>query len=118
MSFRQVSSLKDIWSGEMMGLVIDGMAILLVNVDDQVHAYADVCPHQKSRLSQGCLTGNTLRCARHQWEFNVCTGQGINPRSSCLKEFPLRVEGDDILLDLDEAFSLEPEAADVKEHRG
>ena len=103
MTFRCVSSLDDLWSGEMIGLAVDGNAILLINVDDHIYAYADTCPHQKSRLSEGSLLGNTLRCARHQWEFDVCTGQGVNPQNACLKAFPATVEGGDILLDLDDA---------------
>jgi len=103
MTFRRVSSLEDLWSGEMMGLEVDGNDILLINVHDCIYAYSDVCPHQKSRLSEGSLLGNTLRCARHQWEFDVCTGQGVNPQNACLKAFPVTVEGGDILLDLDDA---------------
>lgn len=86
----------------MIGLEVDGNSILLVNIDDQVYAYADSCPHQKSRLTEGSLTGQRLRCARHHWEFDICTGHGINPQNACLKQFPVRVEGGDILLDLDE----------------
>ena len=40
----------------MIGLEVDGEPILLVNVDDHIYAYADACPHQKSRLSEGTLT--------------------------------------------------------------
>ena len=103
MSFRRVSSLEDLWSGEMTGLEVDGNAVLLINVDDRIYAYADTCPHQKSRLSEGSLLGNTLRCSRHQWEFDVRTGQGTNPRNACLQAFPVTVEGRDILIDLDDA---------------
>ena len=103
MSFRRVSSLEDLWSGEMIGLEVDGNAILLINVDDHIYAYADTCPHQKSRLSEGSLLGNTLRCSRHQWEFDVCTGQGTNPKNACLKAFPVTIEDRDILIDLDDA---------------
>jgi toluene monooxygenase system ferredoxin subunit len=101
MTLRKVASLDDLWSGEMMCLDVDGNNILLVNVDDHIHAYADACPHQKSRLSEGCLIGKTLRCARHHWEFDVCTGQGINPQNACLEVFPVTVENRDILLELD-----------------
>jgi toluene monooxygenase system ferredoxin subunit len=101
MSLRRVASLEDLWSGEMMAVELNGNAILLINVHDQIYAYADACPHQKSRLSEGSLIGNILRCARHHWEFDVCTGQGINPQNACLKVFPVTIEGNDILLDLD-----------------
>jgi toluene monooxygenase system ferredoxin subunit len=96
--------------------VVDGNAVLLINVDDRVYAYADACPHQKSRLSEGSLLGNTLRCARHQWEFDVRTGQGINPRNACLRVFPVTVEGADILVDVEDAGR--PEAAAPREDQG
>jgi toluene monooxygenase system ferredoxin subunit len=102
MSLRRVASLEDLWSGEMMAVELDGKAILLINVHDQIYAYADACPHQKSRLSEGNLLGNTLRCARHHWEFDVCTGRGINPQNACLKVFSVTIERSDILLDLND----------------
>src|SRR5216683_7194832 len=99
-TFRKVASLNDLWSGEMMGLDVGGNSILLVNVDDHIYAYADACPHQNSRLSEGTLTDKTLRCARHHWEFDVCTGCGINPQNSSLRTFPVTLDGGDILVDV------------------
>lgn len=107
MSFQRVASLEDLWSGEMIRLEVDGSAILLINVDDHIYAYADACPHQKSRLSEGSLMGKTLRCARHHWEFDVCNGCGINPQNACLKVFPVALESRDILVDLGDARPIE-----------
>jgi toluene monooxygenase system ferredoxin subunit len=110
MSFRRVASLDDLWSGEMMGMQLNGQDIVLINVDDQIYAYADVCPHQKSRLSEGNLMGQTLRCARHHWEFDVRTGHGINPQDACLRAFPITLDNRDILLDLDDVRSTEADS--------
>jgi len=85
----------------MMGLEVNGNRILLVNLDDHIYAYADACPHQNSRLSEGTLTGKVLCCARHQWEFDVCSGSGVNPENACLRPFPIRIDGEDILVDID-----------------
>jgi toluene monooxygenase system ferredoxin subunit len=99
----------------MMGLDVSGCSVLLVNVDDHIYAYADECPHQKSRLSEGSLIGKTLRCARHHWEFDVCTGHGINPQNACLKILPVSVESRDILLDVDDEKSTKAAAGNGKE---
>jgi toluene monooxygenase system ferredoxin subunit len=101
MGFQKIADVEDLWSGEMRGLEVNGERILLVNVDDHVYAYADACPHQKSRLSEGTLKANVLRCARHHWEFDVCTGSGVNPQNTCLRGFPIRLDGQDILVDID-----------------
>ena len=99
----------------MMGLDVAGNSILLVNIDDHIYAYADECPHQKSRLSEGSLMEKTLRCARHHWEFDVCTGHGINPQNACLKMFPVSIESGDILIGLEDERSTESAARSEKE---
>src|ERR1700741_2654465 len=106
MRFQTVAKIEDLWSGEMMGLEVNGEGILLVNVDGHIYAYADACPRQKSRLSEGTLTDKILRCARHHWEFDVCSGSGVNPQNACLRMFPIRVDGEDILVDMDDVRSL------------
>jgi len=100
MGFQRVAKIEDLWSGEMMGLEVNGESVLLVNVDNHIYAYADICPHQKSRLSEGTLTDKTLRCGRHHWEFDVCSGSGMNPKSACLRMFPIRINGEDIFVDV------------------
>ena len=98
-----------------MGLDVSGNNVVLINLDDHIYAYADACPHQKSRLSEGSLIGKTLRCARHHWEFDVCTGQGINPQNACLKILPVTIESGDIFLDLDDESAAESAAGSEKE---
>ena len=115
MGFHKVAKVEDLWSGEMIGLEVDGEQILLVNVDNHFYAYADACPHQKSRLSEGTLTDKILRCARHHWEFDVCSGSGVNPPNACLKVFPIRVDGEDILVDIDAVRTLGTAAEGEKE---
>ena len=101
MGFQKIAKIEDLWSGEMVGVEVSGEQILVVNVDNHIYAYADACPHQKSRLSEGTLTEKILRCARHHWEFDVCSGSGVNPQNCYLRVFPSRVDGEDILVDLD-----------------
>src|SRR5438105_8358118 len=107
MGFQKVAAKEDLWNGEMLVLAVNGEHILLVNVDNQICAYADSCPHQKSRLSEGTLKGKILRCERHHWEFDVCTGFGVNPQNVCLRVFPIRLDGEDILVDMDATRTLD-----------
>jgi toluene monooxygenase system ferredoxin subunit len=115
MGFQRVAKIEDLWSGEMIGLEVSGEHVLLVNIDNHIYAYADVCPHQMSRLSEGILTGKILRCGRHHWEFDVCSGSGVNPRNACLKLFPIRVDGEDILVDIGDVRTLKVSVDGEKE---
>jgi toluene monooxygenase system ferredoxin subunit len=103
MAFRRVANLDELWDGEMIALDIEGQVVLLVNVDGGIHAYADSCPHLGTRLSQGSLQRHLLTCSTHGWEFNVCTGQGMNPKTASLVSFAVKVENGDIFIDVSAA---------------
>jgi toluene monooxygenase system ferredoxin subunit len=100
MGFRKAATLDELWDGEMIALEMEGQVVLLVNVKGSICAYADYCPHLRTRLSQGSLLRNVLTCSTHGWEFDASTGLGINPKSACLERFPVIVENGDILVDV------------------
>jgi toluene monooxygenase system ferredoxin subunit len=73
---------------------------LLCNIDGEVHAYQDRCPHLANPLSQGELRGNLLTCAAHEWVFDARTGNGVNPEDARLQRFPVHVDCDRIFVGL------------------
>ena len=83
---------EDLWIGEMIGLELAGVPVLLVSIEAELQAYVDSCPHQRSRLSEGELAGRALPCVTHRWEFDALTGQGLNPSTSQLAALPVRVQ--------------------------
>jgi len=100
MTFRRVASLDGLWSGEMRGVAVDGRRVLLVNLEDHVHAYEDRCVHQGVPLSEGRLQGHLVKCRAHEWEYDVCAGRGTNPSRTQLKAFATKVEDGEILVDV------------------
>jgi len=85
----------ELWDGEMESFDAGGAPILLVKLDGRYCAYQGACPHQSTPLVEGHLAGGVITCRAHLWQFDARTGRGINPRSACLKHYPLRiVEGD------------------------
>jgi toluene monooxygenase system ferredoxin subunit len=92
--WRETINVEDLWEGDMTAVMVDGEAVLLVNIDGTVRAYSNRCPHQASALDEGDLDGETLTCAKHLWEFNAFTGCGINPDDAQLKGFGCQI-GDD-----------------------
>ena len=56
--------------------------MVLLNIDGEIRAFEDRCPHLSSRLSEGDIDGRTLTCAAHLWEFDAVTGKGTDPGNS------------------------------------
>jgi nitrite reductase/ring-hydroxylating ferredoxin subunit len=96
--WRDAGTLDDLWEGEVRGVDLGGVNVVLCNVDGELFAYEDRCPHLANPLSNGVLQQNRLRCAAHEWEFDARTGQGVNPQAARLKPFPVRLDNDRILI--------------------
>lgn len=99
-AWRCAGTLDELWDGEMQAVSFGATSVVLCNVGGQVSAFADSCPHLASLLSEGSLSGEVLTCAAHEWAFNARTGQGINPATAALRRYPVRLDGDTILVDL------------------
>jgi toluene monooxygenase system ferredoxin subunit len=90
----------ELWIGEMRGLVVAGVPVLLVRSEGGVCAYRDRCPHQGYPLSEGTLDRGVITCPVHHHTFDAESGGGINPPRPCLTALPARVEGGRILVEL------------------
>ena len=102
MAFIKVCGLDDLWQGEMESFEINGVEVLLLHLDDgTIHAVQSICPHQEVELVNGSLEGNVLTCSMHLWQFDVSKGEGINPSHSEIAKYPVRVQGEDILVDIE-----------------
>lgn len=100
MSWTRVAALDDLWRGEAKRVVAGGAPILLVRIEDEVVAWTDRCPHQGVALSEGAIDGATLVCRAHRWEFDVCSGEGRNPRGVRLRRVPVRIADGDVLVEV------------------
>ncbi|MDZ4233994.1 MAG: Rieske 2Fe-2S domain-containing protein [Dietzia sp.] len=96
----EAGTLDDVWEGEMRAVSLNTVDVVLCNIAGQVHAYHDRCPHLANPLSDGELRENILTCAAHEWVFDARTGDGVNPEDARLSRFPVRLDGDRILVQL------------------
>lgn len=69
-------------------------------VDDRVFALEDKCPHRNGPLSQGIVHDGCVTCPLHNWVISLETGlaQGVDEGSTA--SFPVKVDGDTVLLAL------------------
>jgi nitrite reductase (NADH) small subunit len=86
--------------GEVMEAEVNGMAVCVANVGGRLAALANVCPHRGGPLGQGWLEGEAVVCPWHCWSFDTRTGEALPPEQGGVGVLPLKVEGDDVLIDL------------------
>jgi nitrite reductase (NADH) small subunit len=78
----------------------EGHSICLANLNGELSALDNWCPHRQGPLGQGWIEGEAVICPWHSWAFNARTGIADYPENEKVSTFPLRVEGDDVLVDI------------------
>jgi 3-phenylpropionate/trans-cinnamate dioxygenase ferredoxin component len=102
----EVARTSDIPEGEVRRVVADRIEIALVNLGNgQFVAVDDICSHAESSLSEGevDLDDETIECARHGSIFDLRSGKPRSlPATLPIATFPVKVEGDTILIELED----------------
>jgi nitrite reductase/ring-hydroxylating ferredoxin subunit len=88
--------------GDMVAFDVDGAPIAVVNADGRMFAISDRCTHEECSLAaDGILEGTVVTCGCHGAQFDVATGRVLAPPAvEPLPVYPLRVVGDDILVEV------------------
>jgi len=86
--------------GGVMEAEAAGVSICLANVDGTLAAVDNVCPHRQGPLGQGWLEGKAVVCPWHSWAFSTETGIAEPPERAKVDVFPVKIEGEDVLVQL------------------
>ena len=92
--FVELLEQDSLWDGEMEAFDIGDDEVLVVKVDGRIYAFDGICPHQSVSLVEGELEGTTLTCRAHEWQFDVVSGQSVNPTGAQLIRHEVAVDED------------------------
>ncbi|MEM9733830.1 MAG: nitrite reductase small subunit NirD [Pseudomonadota bacterium] len=68
--------------------------------DDNIFALEDRCPHKNGPLSQGIIHDGCVTCPLHNWVIALDTGQAQGADEGQVQTFPMRVDGETLMLDV------------------
>jgi len=90
--------------GEVLGVSVRGQELALYRLDGAYYATSNICTHQYALMSEGMFEDGCIECPLHQARFDVRTGAVLSrrPAREPLRTYPVKVEGDDLMVALDE----------------
>ena len=97
----KVARAADVAEGRAMVVTAKGQRLALASVEGQVYAVQDLCTHDGGPLGEGEVIDHSIECPRHGARFDVKTGAVVTlPAVVPVKTFPVKVTGDDVLVEL------------------
>ncbi len=101
MSFVRVCSVSDVPVPGAVQVEVDGVAVAVVRSDGEYYAIGDTCSHANVSLSEGEIEGSTIECWLHGSRFDLRSGRPTGlPATEPVPVYPIRVDGEDILIDV------------------
>ncbi|MDO4792425.1 MAG: Rieske 2Fe-2S domain-containing protein [Buchananella hordeovulneris] len=107
MSTQKVASLDALTPGSALcatAVNAAGEEIALAIVRDssgEVHAISEFCTHAEVSLAEGEVEDCEVECWAHGARFNLKTGEGTMPAPGPINVYPVTLDGDDVLVDVD-----------------
>ena len=71
-------------------IFLDGESIVIFNIDGQLHAIQNECPHAGAALCSGRLTGHLIQCPAHGLRFDMRTGAMFGNPELRVQAYPIR----------------------------
>ncbi len=93
----------DVDPGSAQRFDVGDHRIALVRIDDEFYAIGDRCSHEDYSLAEGEVLSEEreLECWKHGSTFDLRTGQPCSlPATQPVPVYEVRVEGDDVLVEL------------------
>jgi nitrite reductase (NADH) small subunit len=100
MAFVKVGSLSKLPAGSVVEALVGNGTYAVCNAGGEIHALDGICPHAGGPLGQGALHGTTLVCPWHAWEYDCRTGANEMDDGFMVAKVPVKIDGDDILIDV------------------
>jgi 3-phenylpropionate/trans-cinnamate dioxygenase ferredoxin subunit len=106
--FVKACALDDVTDGGALRVMIDGIPVAIVRCAGEVYAIQDVCSHANVALSEGEIEDQTIECWLHGSRFDLVTGRPTGlPATVPVPVYPVKIDGDDILVAVSSKTSLE-----------
>jgi nitrite reductase (NADH) small subunit len=93
-----LGSVEKVPKGQGFCFIVAGQEIAVFRQrDGKLFATQNRCPHKQGPLSEGLIGSGKLICPLHSHKFDLCTGEGLEPKE-CLRVYPVREEKGEILI--------------------
>lgn len=95
--WHSVAALDDLPADEISYRDCDGRSLFIYRNKEALRVYDSRCPHQVTNIPHLALEGTRLTCPKHNWAFDIASGQCVEVGDRPLNRFEHKIEDDTLL---------------------
>lgn len=98
--YKKVASRAEIPADSGKTIELDGKSLAVFNIGGAFYAIDNTCLHKGGPLGEGVVDGSEVTCPWHGWVYDIKTGANTNDPEIKVKVYPVKMEGEDILVSI------------------
>lgn len=105
MSWKAACAIDEVEAGTIREFDIDGIEILVSNIEGELRVYPPMCPHMEEPLEDSAFCkGPVMTCSKHLWQWDLTTGEPVSPGENdrCMLMYESRLEGDQLMVNIEQ----------------
>jgi nitrite reductase (NADH) small subunit len=87
-------------SGHAKEAAAGSRTVCIANIDGEICAMDNVCPHRGGPLAEGMIENGKVVCPWHAWEFDPHSGECVTVTGTKVDVFRIQVQGDDVFIEI------------------
>ena len=95
--WHDVAAMETLKEGEVNYLECDTRNLFVYKQKDTLKIYDSRCPHQVTNIPHLALQGNKLTCPKHNWAFDIVSGECVEKGDRPLHQFQHKIESGRLL---------------------
>lgn len=97
-SWHDLLATRGFKAGTTRRIEVDGRGLFVHRAGrDDWRVFDSLCPHQTTNIPHLALQGHTLTCPKHEWTFDIRSGQCTGKGNAPLRQWPTRAESGRLL---------------------
>ena len=101
MPYVRIGTVSDLPAeGAAKEFAVGDKVVCVAKVNGTISAMDNVCLHRGGPLGQGVIMDAKIVCPWHGWMWDPKTGEATHDPATRLAVYPIKVEGDDVFVEL------------------
>ncbi|MGI9594903.1 MAG: glutamate synthase-related protein, partial [Acidimicrobiales bacterium] len=105
----KIATWSEVADRQPVGALVSNVDLVIVRFEDNHSVLYGRCLHRGAMMADGHISGDNLICGLHGWDYVFHTGVSSYDNAERLHKFSSWIDGDDLLVDLDEILAWEKE---------
>ena len=94
----KVATVSEIPPGTGKVVEAGGKTLAVFNCEGTFYAVDNTCKHRGGPLGEGSLSGTSVTCPWHGWEYDVTSGECAMDASIKVPSLPVTIQGNEIFI--------------------